>query len=174
LQYDHRSDSLRGFSWWHGIGQFARQSLFSSPLGVWNGIPDLPKIPTYRLEPGQPAPGWPTLPRHPFAQTSLWWYRNINLFPITYAFRPRLRSRLTLSGLALLRKPEAFGEKVFHLFYRYSCQQNLFRFVDRSSRSGFTLQRNAPLPMRIWMHIPQLWFRTLAPLNLRREFTFDQ
>ena len=25
------------------------------------------------------------------------WYRNINLFPITYAFRPRLRDRLTLS-----------------------------------------------------------------------------
>src|SRR5690606_14093906 len=26
------------------------------------------------------------------------WYRNINLFPIAYAFRPRLRPRLTLSG----------------------------------------------------------------------------
>ena len=34
-----------------------------------------------------------------------WWYRNINLFSITYAFRPRLRDRLTLSRLALLRKP---------------------------------------------------------------------
>jgi hypothetical protein len=33
------------------------------------------------------------------------WYRNINLFSITYAFRPRLRDRLTLSRLALLRKP---------------------------------------------------------------------
>jgi len=29
----------------------------------------------------------------------------INPFPITYAFRPRLRGRLTLSRLALLRKP---------------------------------------------------------------------
>ena len=33
------------------------------------------------------------------------WYRNINLLSIAYAFRPRLRSRLTLSRLALLRNP---------------------------------------------------------------------
>jgi len=30
---------------------------------------------------------------------------NINPFPITYAFRPRLRGRLTLSRLTLPRKP---------------------------------------------------------------------
>ncbi len=42
------------------------------------------------------------------------WYRNINLFSIAYAFRPRLRSRLTLSRLALLRNPWAFGGRVFH------------------------------------------------------------
>ena len=33
------------------------------------------------------------------------WYRNVDLFSIDYAFRPRLRDRLTLSGLTLLRKP---------------------------------------------------------------------
>ena len=49
-----------------------------------------------------------------------WWCRNINLLPITYAFRPRLRGRLTLSRLALLRKPWAFGEGVSHSLYRYS------------------------------------------------------
>ena len=32
-------------------------------------------------------------------------YRNINLLSIDYAFRPRLRDRLTLSGLTFLRKP---------------------------------------------------------------------
>jgi hypothetical protein len=42
------------------------------------------------------------------------WYRNINLLAIAYAFRPRLRSRLTLSRLALLRNPWAFGGRVFH------------------------------------------------------------
>jgi hypothetical protein len=33
------------------------------------------------------------------------WYRNINLFSIAYAFRPRLRIRLTLGGLTWPRKP---------------------------------------------------------------------
>ena len=35
-------------------------------------------------------------------------YRNVYLLSIDYAFRPRLRSRLTLRGRALLRKPWAF------------------------------------------------------------------
>jgi hypothetical protein len=42
------------------------------------------------------------------------WYRNINLLAIAYAFRPRLRSRLTLSRLTLLRNPWAFGGRVSH------------------------------------------------------------
>ena len=33
------------------------------------------------------------------------WYGNINPLAIDYAFRPRLRSRLTLSRRTLLRKP---------------------------------------------------------------------
>ena len=41
----------------------------------------------------------------PQGQTHTLWYRNIDLFPIAYALRPRLRGRLTLSGLAFLRKP---------------------------------------------------------------------
>ena len=42
------------------------------------------------------------------------WYRNINRLSIAYAFRPRLRSRLTLSRLALLRNPWAIGGGVSH------------------------------------------------------------
>ena len=37
------------------------------------------------------------------------WYGNINPLAIDYAFRPRLRSRLTLSRRTLLRKPWAIG-----------------------------------------------------------------
>ena len=40
-----------------------------------------------------------------FPKSALKWYRNLNLLSITYAFWPRLRSRLTLSGRAFLRKP---------------------------------------------------------------------
>ena len=59
------------------------------------------------------------------------WYRNINLLSIAYAFRPRLRSRLTLSRLALLRNPWAFGGEVSH-----------FSFVTRASI--LTSQRSTP------------------------------
>ena len=83
------------------------------------------------------------------------WYRNINLFSIAYAFRPRLRDRLTLSRLALLRKPWAFGERVFHPLYRYSCQHGLFCSVQSSSRSTFI--PNRMLPYRcLKRDIPQL------------------
>ena len=79
--------------------------LSTSHLGVWNGGVDLPAPPAYMLEPGCPAPGPATLLRPPFGRTSIWWYGNINPFPIAYGFRPRLRGRLTLRRLALLRNP---------------------------------------------------------------------
>src|SRR5699024_1872908 len=37
------------------------------------------------------------------------WYRNIYLLSIAYAYRPRLRSRLTQSGRAFLWKPWSIG-----------------------------------------------------------------
>jgi hypothetical protein len=66
---------------------------------------DLPTASAYTLEPALPIAGWTILLRHPFVITSSHWYRNVDLFPIDYAFRPRLRDRLTLSGLTFLRKP---------------------------------------------------------------------
>ena len=72
--------------------------------------------------------------------------RNINLVPIDYAFRPCLRGRLTLSGLALLRNPWTFGESVSHTLCRYSCQHSHFRYLQRTSRYTFAGLRNAPLP----------------------------
>ncbi len=52
--------------------------------------------------------------------------RNINLVPIDYAFRPRLRGRLTLLRLALSRNPWTFGERVSHPLCRYSRQHSHF------------------------------------------------
>ncbi len=42
------------------------------------------------------------------------WLTNINVIPIDYAFRPRLRSRLTLRRLTLRRNPWDFDESVSH------------------------------------------------------------
>ncbi len=72
--------------------------------------------------------------------------RNINLIPIDYGFRPRLRGRLTLGGLTLPRNPWAYGESVSHTLCRYSCQHSHFRYLQRPSQDTFTGLRNAPLP----------------------------
>src|SRR5688572_10459597 len=58
--------------------------------------------------------GFHSLPRPPIGQTVATWYRNINLLAIDYAFRPRLRSRLTLSRRTLLRNPWAIGGRDSH------------------------------------------------------------
>ena len=66
------------------------------------------------------------------------WPTNINVVPIDYAFRPRLRSRLTLRGLALRRNPWTFGDSVSHTVCRYSCQHSHFRYLHH--------------PSRVWLH----------------------
>ena len=74
---------------------------------------------------------------------------NINVVPIDYPLRARLRGRLTLRRLALRRNPWSFGERASHPLYRYSCQHSHFRYVHRRLPFGFIHLRNAPLPLRI-------------------------
>ena len=59
---------------------------------------------------------------------------NINVIPIDYASRPRLRDRLTLRRLTLRRNPWTFGDTVFHSVCRYSCQHSHFRRLQKPSR----------------------------------------
>ena len=53
----------------------------------------------------------------------------LNLFPITYAFRPRLRSRLTLGGRTFPRNSQDYGVPNFHRNFRYSCPHHHFHTV---------------------------------------------
>ena len=54
---------------------------------------------TYTVRPGFPPPGSAFAPASPlWVITHSRWYRNIDLFPIVYALRPRLRDRLTRGG----------------------------------------------------------------------------
>ena len=71
---------------------------------------------------------------------------NINVIPIDYACRPRLRDRLTLRRLTLRRNPWTFGDTVFHSVCRYSCQHSHFRTLQDASRLSLHRDRNAPLP----------------------------
>jgi hypothetical protein len=64
--------------------------------------------------------------RHPASPGSVWalfrGYGNINPLSIDYACRPRLRSRLTLGGLAWPRNPWSFGGGVSHSpFATHAC-----------------------------------------------------
>ena len=99
-------------------------------------------------------PGTPSLPNQSDKVRQLTAFvtstrpRNINLVPITYGFRPRLRGRLTLRGLALRRNPWTFGESVSHTLCRYSCQHSHFRYLQHTSRCTFAGLRNAPLPLQ--------------------------
>ena len=74
-------------------------------------------------------------------------YGNINPSSIHYAFRPRVRVRLTLGGFTFPRKPYAFGVQDFHLHYRYSYRHSHLHTLHRSSRYGFDAECNALLPL---------------------------
>ena len=60
---------------------------------------------------------------------------------IRYAFRPRVSSRLTLSGRTFLSKPLVIGGKDSDFLYRYLCRQGHFSPLHQSFRSGFTVER---------------------------------
>jgi hypothetical protein len=62
------------------------------------------------------------------------WPTIVDVVPIDYAFRPRLRGRLTLRRLTLRRNPWTFGDTVFHSVCRYSCQHSHFRYLQDASR----------------------------------------
>ena len=97
-------------------------------------VPDLPRTTPTQLGAGQPSPATPSLTRPPISQTGATRYRNINLLSIDYAFRPRLRGRLTLRRLTLRRNPWTFGESVFHTLCRYSCQHSHFPYLHGPSQ----------------------------------------
>ena len=102
------------------------------------------------------------------------WPRNINLFPIDYAFRPRLRGRLTLLRLALSRNPWSFGEGVSHSLYRYSCQHSHFQYLHGPSRVPLQRLMERSATAHLAMH-PQLRCMALAPLHFwRKDPCLDQ
>ncbi len=71
---------------------------------------------------------------------------NINVVPIDYPLRARLRGRLTLLRLALSRNPWSFGDSASHTVYRYSCLHSHFRYLHSPLPDCFNGLRNAPLP----------------------------
>jgi hypothetical protein len=106
--------------------------------------------------------------RHP---SLIHWPTNINVVPIDYGSRPRLRGRLTLRRLTLRRNPWSFGGRdshspvVTHVCIRASDTSR------GSHESPFTGLRNAPLPLTHHLSCvnPRLRCVTLAPIHFRRR-----
>ena len=95
-------------------------------------------FPASLLKRAYPTARSPILLRPPITQMIVWWYRNINLLSIAYAYRPRLRSRLTLSGRAFLRKPWAFGGRDSHS--SFATHTGILTSKRSTSPSGLTSQ----------------------------------
>lgn len=97
-------------------------------------------------------------------------YRNINLFPIDYAFRPRLRGRLTLPRLTLDRNPWSSGERAFT---RFIVTYVSIRTSDTSSMphsTPSTAYRTLPYPTTHSVAAAAS-VHGLAPLHLPRRPT---
>src|SRR5688572_20822859 len=106
----------------------------------------------------------------PSVVTLTCWYRNINLSSIDYAFRPRLRVRLTLGGFTVPRKPWVCGEQDSHLLYRYLFRHNHFLNVQASLPSPFTRSERSPTPA--WtrrVHTSRSFGCTLQPRSFSAQ-----
>jgi hypothetical protein len=73
-------------------------------------------------------------------------YGNINPLSIDYACRPRLRSRLTLGGLAWPRNPWSCGGQGSHLPDRYSCLHSHSPTLHHRSPDDFPGWGTLPYP----------------------------
>jgi hypothetical protein len=115
----------------------------SAPLAIPG---DLPPGPQGTLDGRFQPPAAPFLPRPPFARNGVFGYRNVHRFSIAIAFRLRLRSRLTLSGRALLRNPWAFGGSDSHGPFRYSYRHSHSPALQPGLLPTFAAAGDAPLP----------------------------
>jgi len=97
LRYGHHMAPLRAGlfleAWYYALLALQpRHQLSGSCLQV-----SLSSKAPYGFEPGYPAPGRANLLRPP-GINAMRWFRTINRIPIIYAYRPRLRLRLTPGG----------------------------------------------------------------------------
>ena len=90
------------------------------------GAPHLSCAPPTCLTQDYRRLGSHSLPRPPIGQMIATWYRNINLLSIDYAFRPRLRSRLTLSRRTFTQESLRNRWRGFSPLFRYSCRHSHF------------------------------------------------
>lgn len=112
-----------------------------------------------------PKTGLSTILRPFFAQSHK--YRIINPFPISYAFQPGLRVRLTLGRLPLPRKPWIYGEYVFTYFI--VTHVSIITSLQSSMPSDTPSARSERSPTQSPKEIAKASVPCLAPLHFRRS-----
>ena len=110
----------RGFSWRYGIRRSALSEDFSVPSRLGLVRSGFAWTAAYTLRLSMPTDSRRILPRHPIAQNGREVVQeSLRLFSIAYAFRPRLRIRLTPGGVTWPGNPWTFGGQDSHLSFRY-------------------------------------------------------
>ena len=142
-------------------------SLPVTPHGC--GTADLPAMPRLTLGRARPTARSACPSVSPPRSCGFRWYRNLNLSSIAYGLRPRLRSRLTLSGRTFLRKPWIFGGQDSHLPYAthaniLSCMQSTKTSVLASARIQCSSTNNTYM-------LFQSFGSKFSPVYLRRRAT---
>ena len=126
--------------------------LYPRTTNAWAGLPScvIPSLDYYQQGSGESAtPPEGLVTFRPLALLTSSWanqsgYGNINPLSIDYACRPRLRSRLTLGGLACPRNPWSFGGRVSHpSFATHAC---ILTRVASTTRSPCRFTRHTTLP----------------------------
>ena len=108
---------------------------------------------------GIPSPACPCHMRpHSSGRTQ---YRNLHLLSIGYAFRPRLRPRLTQGRSALPWKPWIFGRKDSHL--PLATHSGILPSVQSTAPPGAASPRTQCSPTNAQTCIPWLRRRVSAP-----------
>ena len=167
MQYGLTFSSLSSFSREQRITIFGLAAS-SSRLRI-SDLPDLPRRSPYTLKPESNNRHGYLSP--PLLRSSVR-FRIINLMPIDYASRPRLRIRLTLGGLTFPRKPWAFGEHVSHML--------LATHASICSCSSSSIHRCTPstvatmLPYHSDLRQVHSFGATLEPRYIFRARTLDQ
>ena len=95
---------------------------------------------------GRPHPFGRSLepPVSPHRSNASEWYWNFHQLSFDYAFRPRLRSRLTLGGRSFPRNPWAFGGQDSHLSFRYLYRHSHFCTLHHAFQHSFSAYRTLP------------------------------
>ena len=128
---------------------------------------DLPTSPIYTLKPPNPTDGSPFTSASPLiVKRTIAGTGTINLFSIAYAFRPRLRARLTLRRLTLLKETLDFRWQDFSSCLSLLMPTSAFPYAPAWLTSHLRCRWNAPLPL--YLHKVHCFGTRFSPEYYRR------